>query len=338
MQPLEERLLLTLTYTTFPIPMVAVVQPQGIATGPDGNLWFTESGDGQIGRVTPAGVVTQFTLPSVPPPAGSSPGTPAGQQTPEAIAAGPDGALWFTTADSLIGRIGTDGTISEFAVEGLTASQPDSGLPTSDSDITLGPDGALWFTGVPGEVGRITMPGVVTEFAVPADPPPAGSVSGTPASPATLNAITAGPDGALWFTDMNGKVGRITTAGAVTEFAVPSGGNLGGITTGPDGALWFTDANEGVGRITTAGVVTEYTNAKPGIGSTISAGPDEEPVVHNGQLQHHAWSDHADRGLHVGRSSRAIWERRGSHDRARREPVVHRARGQLDCGRAARGG
>src|SRR5438445_611851 len=73
---LEERALLTLSITSFPIPLVEVVQPQGIATGPDGNVWFTEAGAGRIGRMTPAGALTEFNLPSVPPPAGSGPGSP----------------------------------------------------------------------------------------------------------------------------------------------------------------------------------------------------------------------------------------------------------------------
>src|SRR5712692_3614646 len=37
------------------------LQPYNIVTGPDGNMWFTEIG--QIGRITPAGVITQFPLP-----------------------------------------------------------------------------------------------------------------------------------------------------------------------------------------------------------------------------------------------------------------------------------
>ena len=58
------------------------------------------------------------------------------------------------------------------------------------------------------------------------------------------NGITAGPDGALWFTETAGsKIGRITTTGAITEFPVPTPGplSLGGITAGPDGALWFAE-------------------------------------------------------------------------------------------------
>jgi len=45
-----------------------------------------------------------------------------------------------------------------------------------------------------------------------------------PTAPSGPQSITAGPDGALWFTENGGnKIGRITTAGAVTEYTVPTG-------------------------------------------------------------------------------------------------------------------
>jgi streptogramin lyase len=87
-----------------------------------------------------------------------------------------------------------------------------------------------------------------------------------------------GPDGALWFTDWAGKIGRITTSGAITEFPVPGGGGQPtAIAAGPDGNLWFTEwtVNK-IGRITTSGAITEFTiptgNAQPYGG--IVAGPD----------------------------------------------------------------
>jgi streptogramin lyase len=94
-----------------------------------------------------------------------------------------------------------------------------------------------------------------------------------------LYGITAGPDGALWFTEYNSnQIGRITTAGAITEYAVPTAnGGPYGITAGPDGALWFTEISSGqIGRVTTAGVITEYPlplflALDP---SNITAGPD----------------------------------------------------------------
>src|SRR5437660_1059472 len=81
-----------------------------------------------------------------------------------------------------------------------------------------------------------------TEFT----PPTAGS------GPTT---IVAGPDGALWFTELSAnKIGRLTTGGAFTEFTVPTAGSgPNGLVSGPDGALWFTEflaAGNKIGRIT----------------------------------------------------------------------------------------
>ena len=64
--------------------------------------------------------------------------------------------------------------------------------------------------------------------------------------------ITAGPDGALWFTNSGtfdpttktftgSSIGRITTAGVVTNLHRSQHRRTGGITAGPDGALWFTN-------------------------------------------------------------------------------------------------
>ena len=69
--------------------------------------------------------------------------------------------------------------------------------------------------------------------------------------------ITAGPDGNLWFTERAGnKIGRITTAGTITEFASVATAP-DGITKGPDGNLWFA-AQHAVGKVTPAGQVTLF--------------------------------------------------------------------------------
>ncbi len=107
--------------------------------------------------------------------------------------------------------------------------------------------------------------------------------------------ITAGPDGAMWFTNYYGaqqefepppgpgSIGRITTAGVVTNYTGAGIYNPYAITTGPDGALWFTNTASteslGVGRgfisrITTAGVVTSYTNPEIYDPQGITTGPD----------------------------------------------------------------
>jgi virginiamycin B lyase len=92
--------------------------------------------------------------------------------------------------------------------------------------------------------------------------------------------IAVGSDGALWFTEQAGSIGRITTAGAITEYTVPRGnGKPYGITAGPDGAIWFTEASYStgnrIGRITTGGAVTEFSvPTQDSNAYEIAAGPD----------------------------------------------------------------
>jgi streptogramin lyase len=136
-----------LSFTPFPIPL-ANAQPLDITVGADGNLWFTQ-GHGEIGRITPTGAITEFSLPS---------------GTPEDITPGPDGNLWFTLgfdAKGGIGRISTAGVITEFTLpEGF---RPDPG------GITTGPDGNLLFCDG-GSIGQTTPNGTITEFDLSLDP------------------------------------------------------------------------------------------------------------------------------------------------------------------------
>lgn len=118
----------------------------GIATGPDGNLWFAEGNNPpRIGKITTAGVVTEYS-------SGISSGADA-----LFIASGPDGNLWFTEfTGNRIGKITIGGLVTEYS-SGITPF-------SSITDITAGPDGNLWFTEAIGRIGRITTAGVVTEF------------------------------------------------------------------------------------------------------------------------------------------------------------------------------
>ncbi len=90
--------------------------------------------------------------------------------------------------------------------------------------------------------------------------------------------ITFGPDGKLWFTEIDdNKIGTMTTSGKVTEYTIPTlVSNPRDITAGPDGNLWFTEyGGNKIGKITTAGVITEYALPfGPGGPRDITAGPD----------------------------------------------------------------
>ena len=74
-----------------------------------------------------------------------------------------------------------------------------------------------------------------------------------PTSSSSPFAITAGPDGNLWYTeDTANRIGQITPSGRISEFSVPtSGSGPEGITKGPDGKLWFTEfIGNKIGQIT----------------------------------------------------------------------------------------
>ena len=82
----------------------------------------------------------------------------------------------------------------------------------------------------------------------------------------------------MWFTEQAAnKIGRITTAGAITEHATcrPRARTFLGIAAGPDGALWFTEQNtHSIGHITAAGSVTEHPIPSGSTPAYIAAGPD----------------------------------------------------------------
>ena len=100
--------------------------------------------------------------------------------------------------------------------------------------ITAGPDGNLWFT----EGSAATRSA--------GSPRPASSPSSPSPRPTAGLSIAAGPDGNLWFTETSGnKIGRITTAGVITEFSVPTATAALDIAAGPDGNLWFTEGGYG---------------------------------------------------------------------------------------------
>jgi streptogramin lyase len=170
-------------FTSFPMPTVDAFRrftfgargQAWITSGPDGNIWFTEDVPGKIGKITPAGVITEYPL------AGG------GAALPSIIAKGPDGNLWFTEFGvGKIGRITAAGVVSEFIAPRGT------GTPGPFA-ITAGVDGNMWYTDTSGAICRVTPAGVVTRF----DILEAGAL---PARPNVPNIITTGKDGKLYFT------------------------------------------------------------------------------------------------------------------------------------------
>lgn len=240
--------------TDFTIPPGRSSWPYAMVVGPDKNLWFVEWGGQKVGRITTAGVVTEFPI--------------ANAQALIGIASGPDGNLWFTdmTAEK-IGHISTSGTnIVQYSL--AAGSFPEG--------ITAGPDGNLWFVEQKAtgdyEIGKITTAGKVAYYSTKETAGPFeefGSISYI-----NFGVIAAGPDGNLWFVNpqnnLNSQVGKITTAGAITFYGI--GDQPLGITSGPDGNLWVIEASH-VAKVSTSGTETPYPITHGGYAGIVT-GPD----------------------------------------------------------------
>ena len=133
--------------------------PGDITTGPDGNMWFTEQAVDKFARITPSGVITEFT----------------GISSPTSLAAGPDGNIWVASAFvPQIARVTPTGGITIFP----TPSQP--------SVLRPGTDDSLVFTEFSAnKIASISTSGVVTESAEFIHSFPEG--------------ITVGTKGDVWF-------------------------------------------------------------------------------------------------------------------------------------------
>jgi streptogramin lyase len=138
--------------TGYPLPRH--LDPQGLVLGPEGNVWFTavsgrvvaehtfDPGTGFVGRLDPAGKLTFFRV-------------PVRYAEPGAIAAGPDGRLWFAESGKAgIDSIAPDGTFGPRYP--LRVGDPTGGL-------AFGREGDLWTATNLGIV-RITPRGQQTLF------------------------------------------------------------------------------------------------------------------------------------------------------------------------------
>ena len=153
----------------FAVPSLPFLE--GICAGPDGAMWFTEYGGNKIGRITTAGAITEFPIPTA-------------DTKPVSITSGPDGNLWFAEFGARqIGRITSSGTVTEF---------PSPFSTNNEEAIGPGPDGRIWFTlRYEPYIAAITTAGVVTKVPIP--------------SRSDAKSLTIGPDNALWYTEPTAK-------------------------------------------------------------------------------------------------------------------------------------
>jgi len=262
-------------------------QPRSITNGSDGNRWFTEGTEfvpPQIGRITPAGDITEF-------------GPACAFCIVTDIIQGPNDVLYYTSNDPILGRITTSGEIldpiaipnssalagdlavhgreiwfTDFNNDSLWRYNVDSGQFTQFNvpephDAVVDAAGFVWFT-APLEqgIGRLD--------------PETRDVTVTQTTNLTPRQLTIAADGDIWFTArfVPQGVGRLVPAtGEVTEFPLTNVGPEG-IAASPDGTVWFTQTTKGnIARITDAGVITEGKVVRKSEPFGITVAPNGDP-------------------------------------------------------------
>jgi RHS repeat-associated protein len=233
--------------------------PYGVARGPDGSLYVTEwglnHGHSRVRRIAPDGTISTIagigTTDYSDCPTGSAPGaTSVATETPlcqpTAIAAAPDGSVYFVDWNSEIRKISTDGMLTTILGDGTSSSDD---VPVSRAhargtigSLAVGADGTLYFVDGWGSgsafLREITPDGTVRAA------PGVNTCTVDGAAATCAEAVATGPDGRVYFVADNG-VRRIEPSGAITHLydgasdalrAVQSEGNGGGgISVLPNG-------------------------------------------------------------------------------------------------------
>lgn len=153
-QPGIGRVSVTGAIKEFRVGLLPETKLGDLAAGPEGNVWFTDWGAGAVGRISPAGQITEF---------GSSGKSPVIHE-PLYITSGPDGNMWFTGSGH-IGKISPVGAIT-LLHKGL-------GPSSSPYEIVKGPGAYLSFLTseyLSNAIGRI-LPGDDSPPAQPVEAP-----------------------------------------------------------------------------------------------------------------------------------------------------------------------
>jgi len=256
----------------FKVP-TANSEPRGITTDTVGNIWFTEGTDStnapaKIGRITPAGAITEFDA--------NCNFCILGD-----IVQGSDGILYFTKNDATLGRMTTSGValadlpgvfspngggiaahgddiwVTDFNNDELRRYNITSNTFTeflgvgNPGDVTVDGSGVVWFTERDTDrVGRLD--------------PSTGTFRYTDPLGVEPQQIAVASDGQIWFTatfdNVVGRVDPVTLQ--ATTFPTAAGAHPEGIAAA-SGAMWFAQEAAGnIARIDNAGVITEAKSVK----------------------------------------------------------------------------
>jgi RHS repeat-associated protein len=242
--------------------------PEAIATGPDGSVYISDTPQGVVRKVSPAGTITTVagrgpctTLPNCI----SGDGGPATQAQlffPHGIAVAEDGTLFVAdNANQRIRRVSPGGTITTIAGTGEDClngcpSNGDGG-PATQARVTrpgaleLAPDGSLYFIEqFTGRVRRIGPDGIVTTVAGGGNSLEIWPIPATNARLFEPVDLALHPDGSLYISEWTGNRVRRLTPDGMLVMAIGRGrgdGAGGGFFGGDGGPAKDADINHPYG-------------------------------------------------------------------------------------------
>lgn len=192
-------------------------QPHDVAPAPDGSVWYTAQGSGELGRLDPTTGETHH----IPLGAGSA---------PHGVIVGPDRAAWVTDS-GLNAIVRVDEVTQEVTIYPLPTDSPNVNLNTATFDN----QGVLWFTGQNGVYGRLDPAiGIVEVFAAPRGRGPYG--------------IATTPDGDVYYASLAGshiaQLDLVSGLAAVLEPPTPGQGARR-VWSDSQGRIWVSEWNAG---------------------------------------------------------------------------------------------
>lgn len=224
--------------------------PRSPAVGPDGSLYFADSGNHVVRRITADGVIQTVLGTGQRGFAGDGRGGADAQlNSPAAIALHPTGLLVADAGNFRIRRLGVDGIVRTVAGTGVSGYSGDFGPPSlarisAVASLAVDVEGNIYFADTGNHrVRRIRAPGSLIETFAGNGKPGYGP-EGAKAVEAALSSpqgLAVAPDGSL-FVSTEGRIARITRGGLFEAYSDAPAASM--LAAGVNGDLFLTAQNK----------------------------------------------------------------------------------------------
>lgn len=192
----------------------------GVASDANGVLWYAETNNGSVVRMTTYGSLLSRTAL-----------TPGG--VPGRVASGANGKYMYVTENQA-------NKIAKLDLTGKLISEISITQGSGPEFITAGQDGNMYFSEWIGSPGTCGGSGYIGKIA------PDDTLTMIPVPACAVLGIASGYDGNIWFLEhLVNKIAEFNlSTQSVTEYALPSGlDHPYALASGADGQLWFTTQN-----------------------------------------------------------------------------------------------